>query len=225
MYWIYLIIFTLVVFIPDIVTCGVWGLPEEKTEEGAIFFLGMVAFYLFIIKDSQLNQNIKKRLDIQEKYNAVYRDLTESYSYIGEVNRKLEILENISLRLVDTSKINRREKKEIEGMIVEAIRFFAKTNKFVIRFKDHLTNQLLSQIDGGDDDFSLKTKNLFIVMHNSKSITRQDGFLIVRSARNIKNVTAFLVFEEKGEKLPENIEMIQVLATQALLMYNLGRKF
>ncbi len=220
-----MIIFTLVVFIPDIVTTSAWGLPEEKTEEGAIFLLGMVAFYLFIVRDSQLSQNIKKRIDIQEKYNTVSKDLTESYSYIGEVNRKLEIVENISLRLIDTSKINRRERNEIEEMIMDAIRLLAKTNKFVIRFKDHETNRLLSQIEGGDKDFSARTKNLFIVMSKSKSITKQEGFLIVRSARNIKNVTAFLVFDGKGEKLPENIEMIQMLATQALLLYNLGRKF
>lgn len=220
-----MIIFTLVVFIPDIITEGIGGLPEEKTEEGAIFLLGMVAFYLFIVRDNQLSQNIKKRIDIQEKYNTVSKDLTESYSYIGEVNRKLEILENISLRLIDTSKINRRERNEIEEMIVDAIRLLAKTNKFVIRFKDHKTNQLFSQIEGGDKDFSARTKNLFIVMNNSKSITKQEGFLIVRSAKNIQNVTAFLVFDGKGEKLPENIEMIQMLATQALLLYNLGRKF
>ena len=129
------------------------------------------------------------------------------------------------MRLIDTSKINRKERNEIEEMIVDAIRLLAKTDKFVIRFKDHETNQLFSQIEGGDKDFSARTKNLFIVMNNSKSITKQEGFLIVRSAKNIQNVTAFLVFDGKGEKLPENIEMIQMLATQALLLYNLGRKF
>lgn len=224
MYWLYLIIFTLVVFVPDLISIGIWGLSEEKTEEVAIFFLGMAAFYLFIIRDSQLNQNIKKGLDIQEKYNNITKDLTESYSYIGEVNRKLEILENISLRLVDVSKISKKEKKEIEEMIIDAIRFLAKTKRFVIRFKDHKTNQLLGQIDGGDKDFVVKIKNLFIVMSRSKSITKQDGFLIVRSARNIKNITAFLVFEGRDERLPENIEMIQMLATQALLLYEAGRK-
>ena len=217
----YLIIFTFVVFVPDIITGGIWGFSEEKTEEGAIFFLGMVAFYLFIIKDSQLTQNIKKRLDIQERYNSISKDLTESYSYIGEVNRKLEVLENISLRLIDPSKISRKEKKEIEEMIINAIRFLAKTDRFVIRFKDHSTNQLLGQISGGDKEFLVKAKDLFIVMKKSKSITRQDGFLIVRSAKNMKNVTAFLVFDGKGERLPENIEMIQMLTTQALFLYNL----
>ena len=95
MYWIYLVIFVFLVFVPEIIrgNLGVFG--EETVEEIVLLFLGGTIFIFYLIRDSQI-QKIQKELDEKRRENnRMLKDLTQSYSFIGEINRKLEIAKNI----------------------------------------------------------------------------------------------------------------------------------
>ena len=85
---------------PEIIVSGVSFFSEERLEIIILFVLGSIGFFLFIIKEKQLIKSQKHRSKIQKDLAMVSKDLTNSYSYIGETNRKLDIIKNISPNII-----------------------------------------------------------------------------------------------------------------------------
>ena len=100
------------VFVPDMLRDGFFGLEEETLEELAIFVLGGLGFVFYLIKEKQLANNEKDKTRAQREASRMSKDLTISYSFIGEINRKLEIFKNISLGLPGWSKMTLAREKE-----------------------------------------------------------------------------------------------------------------
>jgi hypothetical protein len=95
MYWIFLIIFIIVVLVPDIVRSNFYIISETRLEEVLIFFMGAVAFAIFMKNEQQLLFHKKEKVKDEKKIEQAVKDLVESYSYIGEVNRKMDLLMNM----------------------------------------------------------------------------------------------------------------------------------
>lgn len=224
MYWIYLIIFILMVMVPGIIKNPVFLLSEENAEEAIIFLLGIIGFLIFNYKERQLSFNLKERLKIQKEATKTSKDLTHSYSYIGEINRKLEILNNISLKLAEAPRLTPAKRKRVCDLILKAIKALAKTSQFTVYFANLTSKKILNEIRGENKEFPMGIKNLIFSLRGARNLIEINDYLIIKSAKNINGAHAFIIIKIKGKQASENIKLLQTLATQSLLLFSLSKK-
>lgn len=222
MYWLYLIIFTFIVFVPTIVQRGFFGFNVTQTQEFTVLILGSFAFLVFTIQEKRLKKNVSEKNDFQRKVNTMRKDLTNSYSYIGEINRKVDILESIALSYPESLVITAKKQKEVYNSIMEAVRLFGKSDEFILRFICTSSKEVLKEIKSFPNvsmSFSLKNNDL------ENNFFESDEFVVVNSPKSIDDVSSCIILKKKtpNQRL-EDLEMIRTLVAQALFFFMFVRK-
>lgn len=230
MYWIYLIIFILAVFSPDIVHRGLFFFDKNVPinnirmfEELCIFFLGMLGFLIFLWKEKQLKAHVAEKSKIQQKMSEISKDLKASYSYIGEINRKLEILKNIALGFPADPSLNPSSKEDIYTAIMEAARILVKTRKFIVRLVDDTKNNTLRELSG-QPDLVFKIKNSELQKMTNNDYAKNDIYFIFRSHQKVDNIRTYIIVQREKNSRIEDPKLIETLATQTLFLYALSKK-
>ncbi|HLN18543.1 MAG TPA: hypothetical protein VK255_00040 [Patescibacteria group bacterium] len=221
MYWVFLTIFIIAVLIPDIIRHPIFFLTEERAEEVAIFLLGATAFLVFIKNELQIIFHKKEKEKDQKKIDQTVKDLVESYSYIGEVNRKMDIIMNIALGLSDRSMLNKKKEKEIYESIVNAANFLLKAESVCLRLVDLKNFRIKKEIKTKGQHQIVKNEELAEM--GEETIVKKDNCIIVASSQSINNIKAFLIisgYNEREQNNPKNIEILKVFATQAIFLYS-----
>ena len=226
MYWIFFAFFIVGVLIPDIVRND-WGpLSEERLEEIAIFCLGAVGFFIFIAKEKQLFFEKERRKEKEARLDKTGKDLLQSYSYIGEVNRKMDILMGLALGLYKTHKMSPKEELESYLSIANASKLLLKgKNSFLMvvdvekrEIKKTFFPEKKRRILGAEDVANLG---------GDINIRKEKDFLIVASPNKINEIRTYIVIEgydKEEENKPKNLEILKVLASQALFLYSFAVK-
>ncbi len=222
MYWIFLIIFITVVLVPDIIRTNFYIISETRLEEILIFFMGAVAFAIFIKNERQLIFHKKEKEKDKKKIEQTVKDLVESYSYIGEVNRKMDLLMNTALGLSDRSALSKTHEKETYQSIVSATSFLLKADSVSLRFVN--INDLKTKKEFRSENSGGMVKNdILAEMEEGINFKKNDDCLIISSSQKINGIKSYLIicgFDEKEENNPKNIEILKVFASQALFLYS-----
>lgn len=222
MYWVFLLLFIIAVLIPDIIRGPILFLTETRAEEVAIFLMGAIGFFVFIRNELQLTLHRREKEKDEKKINQTVKDLAESYSYIGEVNRKMDILMSIALGLTDRSLLNKKREKEIYESLVSAANFLMKADFTCLRFLNihSLRTEKEILLDGKNEP--IKNSDL-IKISGTVSADKKKNQYIVISPQTINNIRGYLIisgYDEEEEKNPKNIEILKVFASQALFLYS-----
>lgn len=217
MYWIYLVIFTFIVFVPTFVRDGFYVFDMTQTQEFVILFLGSLGFFVFLMMERKMKKNMLEKNKIQGQINSMTKDLKYSYSYIGEINRKLDILENIALGYPETSSLTQKNEMGLYYSIMDAIRLFGKSDEFALRFVQLPNYDLLKEIKSIPENvinFSLKGRELEVNYFESQD------FIVISSPKSIDNIFSYILIKKKtpSHKI-EDIEIMKTLAAQALFIF------
>lgn len=223
MYWIFIALFIITILIPDIMRGPVFFLAEERVEEVAIFFMGIVAFLVFMKNEYKLSIQKKEKEMEQKKMRQTVKDLVESYSYIGEVNRKMDILMSIALGLSDRSVLNKNREKEIYESIVSAANFLMKADYSLLRFVDNRNSRIVKEIKLEKKKTPSISNEELTKMGDHINVKKQKDYLIVCSNQKIHNVRGYLIicgYDDEEEKNSKNVEILKVFASQALFLFS-----
>lgn len=223
MYWIFAILFAIAVLIPDIIRENLSFLLEERAEEVAIFLLGSVAFLTFIQNERRIVIQEKEKEKTQKKMDQAVKDLVDSYSYIGEVNRKMDILMEVALGLTDHSILDKKKEKETYESIINAANFLLRANSATIRFINLNTNKTEKEVSLLGEISMAITNKALTTMGENINIKKQDDALIVSSPQKIKDVKSYLIisgYDESEESKPKNMEILKLFASQAIFLYS-----
>lgn len=207
--------------IPDIIRGNVSFLTEERAEEVAIFILGSIAFLAFIQNERRIVLQKKEKERTQKKMDQAVKDLVDSYSYIGEVNRKMDILMEVALGLADHSILDRKKEKETYESIINAANFLLKANSTAIRFVNLKTIKTEKEIITQGETVLVSNEAL-INMGDNINIKKQNETLIVSSPQKIKDIKSYLIingYDESEEGKPKNMEILKLFASQAIFLY------
>lgn len=222
MYWIFLIIFIITVLVPDIVRTNFGIISETRLEEILIFFMGAMALAIFIKNEQQLLFHKKEKEKDKKKIEQTVKDLVESYSYIGEVNRKMDLLMNTALGLSDRSVLSKAHEKETYQSIVSATSFLLKSDFTSLRFVDMKNIKTKQEFRSENSGRTIKN-NLLAEMKDNINVKKDNDCLIISSNQKINDIKSYLIirgFDEKEESNPKNIEILKVFASQALFLYS-----
>ena len=226
MYWIFLIIFIITVLVPDIVRSGYLLLSEARIEEILIFLLGAIAFIIFMKNEQQLAVHKKEKEKDKRKIEQTVKDLVESYSYIGEVNRKMDLLMNTALGLSDRSTLNTSHENETYKSIISAASFLFKADFATLRFVDLKNKKTKKEFRLKDNRPNLKN-DILLKSKDNATVEKYKDFLIVSSNQAVENIKSFIIisgFDPEEEENPKNIEILKVFASQALFLYAFTHK-
>ena len=217
MYWVYLIIFTFIVYVPTAVNRG-WGiLNTTQMQEFTILILGSIGFIIFLIMEKRMNKNMEEKSRFQKQVSRMTKDLTQSYSYIGEINRKLDILEHIAIGYPESSNSTTEKQTEIYDSIMGAIQLFGKSDEFALRFIQKPNYEVINEIKSFSDlvlNFSMKSYK------ENKSYSETDEYIIVTSPKMIDSIFSCIVIKKNNAaKQIEDPEMMKTLAAQALFLF------
>lgn len=215
MYWGYLTLFLLAVFTPTIIKDGVLFIPEETVEGALIFLFGVIGFSLSVAKEKAIFKHIKARLYLEREKHDITKDLSDSYSYIGEANRKIDVLQTLVDKFPEmVYGFQTGGRKQSYQALKRELRTYLKSDVFSVRIVDLGTKSLKTSFGEGaiEDAKGISAEAL---AGTERGISESDGFVIIRASEEVGGVTAFLLFPKSKHQI-ENIEILKAFVAQAL---------
>ncbi len=212
MHWIYLTLFVVVLLVPQFVV-------DQNIESLLLFAIGMIGFGLFQVLEQDFKKHIADKKKYQREASDVSKDLVHSYSYIGEINRQLEILKNIALGLPESGAFTEERRRETFDAIIEAIMVFARSEQFCLRFVNTRSKQVEENLGMGDKKFLVSVPRL---IQQKKEVAELNSYSIVRAPRALRGYAAFIIIDRKNIS-PEDVEFLRAIASQALFLFAWGR--
>jgi hypothetical protein len=198
MYWIYLGLFVITLTIPIFIEGNLTYLDEDTAESLLILLVGTAGFLIYVIKEKSLLRHVKEKLWIQQKNSAITKDLSQSYSYIGEVNRKLDIVKSLTKKLPLVLQSHPGERSSAFWEVLDAARLLTQADCTALRIRKgsgewfHLEDTKLRKLFGviTDDFLEKNTKRYFETegVYGVASDTLSDGtrsFLLFRRQQSI----------------------------------------
>lgn len=221
-----MIIFVLIVFVPDIVQDDFYFLREESAEELLIFFLGGLGFIFFLIREKQITSGRKEKSKFQREASRMSKDLNSSYSYIGETNRKIEIMKNIALGLPEWSKMTKEKETEVFNYIISATGILSRSKDVVIRFFEVPEYKLLKEIKSSEKiEFEEQSDICKKCIDSSRSFIETDKYIVAISPHDIDGIkSSIIIKKKKTSHTAEDPDMLRALASQALFLYVFSEK-
>lgn len=210
MFFLYLTIFILIVSTPFLVADGYWIFAEDETEAVVLLCAGVVSFMIYRLKDYQVFENIKDRVRLQRSFARAQKELSESYSYIGQANRRTDIMYDIFSDLTHISS------EDYDDSIMRAMELLPYTNKYSFRFIN-LAKEKAYDAVSSSGEFDHLPDNLFCKSNNVRSYRHKDMLFVYSDAtdKNLRTCIA-LPYSEKAEN---DIEFFKALTAYFTMVY------
>lgn len=217
MQWIYIILFTLTLLVPQLIVPGNFGTyAHEDVESAVIFFLGMIGFSVAYFRERSYRKHLTEKKKYQREANDASRDLVHSYSYIGEVNRQLEILKSIALGMPKKEEVSEKEREKAFAVIFEAISMFSKSENATLHFVSVPEKRIEeSMLIGKREPFDVSVKEF---LEQKKSVVRHEKGTIIRGGRAEGGYSVFLCLEKKNGDA-EDVGFLKAILAQALWLF------
>lgn len=211
------------IFTPEVVSGGLLFLNEEAAESVGIFGFGLIGLLLYLGKESALLRAISDKLSLQQESNKIKKDLAQSYGYIGEMNRHLEILKNVIVESPHTgAELLQTDQHKVYEPIFEATLLLAQSDAIALFFVSTHDQTILARhvSSGMESTFAHLTGAK--LLEAKKYWWQEEGLAFVRSNEAVHEVAAFLVFRSPKNRI-EEIGVFQILVTHALLLFSLSQ--
>ena len=189
----------------------------------AIFILGVLAFLIFLKNERKLVNQKKEKEKTQKKMDQAVKDLVDSYSYIGEVNRKMDILMEIALGLTDRSILDYEKEKETYESIITAMCFLLRAEHAMVRFVNLENNRTEKEILLSPDSMIRISNKDLTKIPEDISIKKIGDLLVVASHQKINGIRCYLIainYDENETNKPKNAEILKLFSSQAIFLYS-----
>lgn len=133
MYWLYFILLIVAISTPIFIESEAWHVSEDVRESALILVVGTIGFLLYVLKEKSLIRHMREKLWFQQKNSIITKDLSQSYSYIGEVNRKVDILKDMMHRLVGVTESHPKKVEKVLWEILDTIKHVTQAERVSLR--------------------------------------------------------------------------------------------
>jgi len=217
MQWIYIILFTLTLLVPQLVRPEDFpAYPHEHVESAAIFLLGIIGFSVSYFRERIVKRHIEEKKKYQREASHASRDLVHSYSYIGEVNRQLEVLKKIALGVPEKQKkVTKKQRHILFNDMLEAITMFARTENATVHFVDMESQTIAFSLKIGETLLSLSAKEL---LEQKKEAEEYANGCVVSLMQPVAGYRVFLVLDRNNIS-QENKSFLKAVLSQALAVF------
>ncbi len=218
MYWIYLSIFVLAVLTPEIIQDGQFYLSEEDLESLLVLLFGTFGIAVYFIKEKAIIRLFRDRLRLQKQANVITKDLSDSYSYIGEMNRRFDIVRDLIFRLPEETVTALSEKKGgrqsdiLYEPIIEAVRLLSRAESVSILFSDIMDGHVIRRIDDGPGASEIR------FFGSKKTFSEDGGYVLVCARGHACGTMVSIAFPKTANRI-EDADVFRMVASEALSLY------
>lgn len=216
MFFIYLVLFILMVATPFIVQDGIWFFAEDEVEAIILLIAGIVSFTIYRLRDYQVFEYIRDRIKLQRSVVRAQRELSESYSYIGQANRRTDIMYEIF------SDLSHMEATSSDEAVLHAMESLPYTDDFCFRFIDPKKKKARHRV-GATNYFKHLPDELFCKENISRSYQHKD-ILFVYSETKDKSLRTCVALPY-GEKAENDIDFFKALTAYFTMVYMFHNNF
>ena len=228
MSFLYLVFFVLAVLSPSIYEHGYFGFSEKFMEEVTIFLFGLAGIITFTLYERHLERREAETERIEGDIQRTKKELVESYSYIGSVNRKIELLKRLmndtSLTLIDRKRLPKELLQAISQNALSAVGAEAVLLRVMDQAK--LRTVLEVQVDAREKQvFRVANRELKAIEDSHAShafILTEDerDVLAVPSDAFTESSKAYLLLFLPTHHIPEiDVSLLKVLVNQAEMIH------
>lgn len=218
-YWVFVILYVALILTPVFVHDG--GVRIAPTETGSVislsFLFATAMLLLFWWKYSAASKCKRENLALKKEALSTQKDIATTYSYIGQINRKLEILRSILLGLPQSAQSS---KKQEYHSILDAIRMFSHCQRFVVGFYEYREGKVLREIKSTSD--YEPPVNAKVCVKNPASSQSFDTYSFIKTKQRIYHVGAYAILEKSTLKT-QDVDLIHSLLAQALFFFIYSR--
>lgn len=225
MYWVYLVLFLCMIFTPELIQEGVLFFSEDDFESILIFCFGLLGLLLYLGKESAFLRAVREKLSLQQEANQIRKDLSQSYSYIGEMNRRIDIVKNMVVSLPQAkAALFERKGQELYDPIIDATALLAQSECIGLYFVNVADGSVLEKylVGEGDHRAQLSLIDGKKLLESKKYLWEEGRLSFVRSPEEASGVVVFIVFHKMKNRLEET-GIFQILAAQALFVFTVSR--
>jgi hypothetical protein len=215
MQWLYLILLGVTLSIPLFIERDWRHLPEDVVEAILILLVGTAGFLIYILKEKSLLRHVREKLFIQQKNSAITKDLSQSYSYIGEVNRKLDIVKGLMKKLPSVALEHPGARGSMFWEVLDATRLLTQADCVALRIQKangewfHLEDTKLRKVFGVVSDEMLKK--------NDKRQFFIEGVHGIAGEALPNGTKAYLLFRRQ-QPIGADEEVLNILVSLLLLL-------
>ncbi|MFA9262108.1 MAG: hypothetical protein ACEQSB_01990 [Undibacterium sp.] len=224
MYWIYLALFLCMIITPEFIREGVLFFNEDDFESLLIFCFGILGLLLYLGKESAFLRAVREKLSLQQETNQIRKDLSQSYSYIGEMNRRIDIVKNMVVSLPQSkATIFEKHGRELYDPIIDATALLAQSDCVGLYFVNAEDGSMIEEYVVGDGEH-LETLRLLggeKLLATKKYLWEEGRLSFIRSPEEAAGIVAFIVFHKMKNRLEET-GIFQILAAQALFVFTVN---
>ncbi|QQS61228.1 MAG: hypothetical protein IPN70_05075 [Candidatus Moraniibacteriota bacterium] len=191
---------------------------REELQIALLFILGAVGLTLYHIVDLRLKRYRDRQESCTWKMSDAHKDLASSYSYIGILNRKIEILKEvikISSKKIDEDSSNAHN--SLCQSILNAISIFGGCKDAILGFYDTKESKVLFET-GTREGFHPKINRELCFYRTSNSSTKNGAYIIIRMKEEIEGVSAYCILRRHHIN-PQDADIIKTLLLKATSLY------
>lgn len=210
MFFLYLAIFITIVSTPFLITGGWWIFTEDEFEALMLLGAGIVSFMIYRLKDYQVFENIRDRVRLQRSFARAQKELSESYSYIGQANRRTDIMYEIF------SDLSHLESHGYKDGVQRAMALLPYTNDYSFRFINIEQSRSYKKMGGGST-YNHLPDTLFCENANTGTYRKKD-MIFVYSESKEKNIRTCIALPY-SEKAQNDVEFFRAITAYFTIVY------
>ena len=210
MFFVYLAVFIIIVITPFFVSKGFWIFSEDETEALVLLFAGVVSFVIYRLRDYQVFEALKERVLLQRKVARAQKELSKSYSYIGQANRRSDIMYEV---FADLSHLDVDNCDEAVLCALESLPY---SEDFCLKFIDLKNKKVMHSISTSNKLEKISDK-MFFERSASKSYRKKDLQFVYAEATK-QNLRTCIVLPQ-SENVQDDIDFFKALTAYFTMVY------
>lgn len=220
LYWAYLVVFIANVMVPIFVHEGyisIFTLPAQVVEMICLFVVGIFGFSLYAFKYYSHEHFTRECAICRRDIVKISKDLSFSYNYIGEINRKIDILKGLVLMPTGSESEYFRSKKEAYKSILRAIEGLAECRSFFAGLYDKKTFEPIKIVRRGEKD-PLESEVSRMLKDAKTNAFSFGEHYVVKTDCNSSGICAFVVLKKNSLK-NETIDLVKTILRKMLFLH------
>ncbi len=219
---VYFVLFILLIIHPHFITGHVFYLPQAYAQSLASLLILLTALIVYKLHQAELRKITTEKQRLEKQLHLSTDRLLSAYQYIGLVNRRLPLLNQVTTKLLNRSYATKKSRRVImTELLATAAVSLARSSWGIFRFIEINSSKVVSEFV-----FS-KTKSIKINLSNSNllsltnkiNFTRQTKFQIFRTSDRNSIIQCFLILPKEVELKQHDISILQSLVDQAQILY------
>ncbi|MBU1131001.1 hypothetical protein KJ840_02610 [Patescibacteria group bacterium] len=222
---IYVLVLLALIVKPFLIPDNPSFIPEDFFRSLTNLILILIAFLFYYFHQKDIERKEQEKKVMEKKLEVSTKKLIESFEYIGLVNRRLPLLEEITTKILSKSSDTRQAKKYIfQTLLATAVNSITKADWGLFRFVKIDEQKTMKEFSYAKNNYILLTTN--ITNHQLAQMRRNGGRIkkieklnCIYSSDYNSSVQCILILPELVKELDTELTVLQSITDQAKLFY------